>query len=78
MASAKVLAHALGRAIVVSEVTEPHIPPLMADRGLLETALINLGTDASDARPDGGDHILSASAETVSEGDAHPAGLAPT
>jgi hypothetical protein len=41
-----VLAHTLGATIVVYDTVQAGIPPLVADRGLLETALINLGTNA--------------------------------
>ena len=72
----EVLAHTLGTTITVSVHFPPGIPRLIADRPQLETALINLGTNARDAMPDGGRLILSGEAEHVAEGAHHPAGLA--
>jgi signal transduction histidine kinase len=51
------------------------LPPLLADRAQLETALINLATNARDAMPDGGTLSFSAAEERVEAGDA-PARLA--
>jgi len=50
---------------------------VLTDRGQLETALVNLATNARDAMPGGGRIVLAAAAETVAEGSRHPAGLAP-
>jgi CheY-like chemotaxis protein len=72
-----VLTHTLGTAVRVSESVQPGIPALMADRGMLETALVNIGTNARDAMPNGGALTLSAAAEHVAVGSVHPAGLAP-
>jgi nitrogen-specific signal transduction histidine kinase/ActR/RegA family two-component response regulator len=71
----EVLAHTLGTPIEVHASTEPDLPPLLADRGQLETALVNLATNARDAMPEGGRIILAASAETVAVSGCHPAGL---
>ena len=73
----EVLAQTLGATITVSTNILPGIPSLVADQAQLETALINLATNARDAMPDGGTLILSADVEQVAEGDHHPAGLAP-
>jgi signal transduction histidine kinase len=58
---------------------EPDLPPVLADRGELETVLVNLAANARDAMPGGGTLTLAAAAVTVSEGVAapHPAGLRP-
>jgi PAS domain S-box-containing protein len=74
----EILAHALGSTIDV--VIEPgdNLPRLLADQGQLETALVNLATNARDAMPDGGQLTFAADAEIVAmEGPEHPAGLAP-
>ena len=74
----ELLAHTLGAGTQVSVVAEPGLPRVLADKGQLETALVNLATNARDAMPDGGALSLRAAAETVpEEGPAHPAGLAP-
>jgi len=72
----EILVHTLGAAITVDVRPDPGAPPLLADKGQLETALVNLATNARDAMPEGGQLTLSASAETVeSDGPPHPAGL---
>ena len=68
----EVFAHTLGPAIRVLAEVPAGLPPLSADRGQLETALVNLGTNARDAMPGGG--ILTLSAEAVRD---HPAAPAP-
>ena len=73
----EVFAHTLGATITVSTNILPGIPSLVADQAQLETAIINLAANALDAMPDGGSLILSADVEHVTEGDHHPAGLAP-
>ena len=73
----EVLAHTLGTAISVHIAMPAVVPPLLADRGQLDTALINLGANARDAMPDGGMLIFSAEAEQVAEGEAHAANLSP-
>jgi CheY-like chemotaxis protein len=71
----EVLEHTLGTTITVVAVVSAHIPALIADQAQLETAIINLGTNARDAMPDGGTLTLSAEAEHVGVEDHHPAGL---
>jgi signal transduction histidine kinase/CheY-like chemotaxis protein len=64
----EVLAHTLGRRVEVRTVVAApagSLPPLLADRGQLETVLINLATNARDAMPDGGTLTLAVEAEAV-------------
>ena len=74
---AEVLTHTLGGSVVCAVNVVPNLPPLFADRGQLETVLVNLATNARDAMPSGGTLTLGADAEMVSAGLPHPAGLAP-
>ncbi|CAH2602239.1 Histidine kinase [Rhodovastum atsumiense] len=73
----EILAHTLGQTIDVRAEVAAGAPRLVADRGQLETALVNLATNARDAMPDGGTLVLSAEPEQVVPGVPHPAGLAP-
>jgi signal transduction histidine kinase len=73
----EVLVHTLGTTITVGVVIPPDVPALLADRAQLETAIINLGTNARDAMPKGGTLTLCAEAERVGEDERHPAGLVP-
>ncbi len=72
----EVLAHTLGSTITVTTSVPPSIPSVIADQPQLETAIINLGTNARDAMPDGGTLVLSAEVENVADDHHHPAGLA--
>ena len=74
---AEVLTHTLGGSVVCTVDAAPGLLPLFADRGQLETVLVNLATNARDAMPSGGTLTLAADSETVSSGLAHPADLAP-
>jgi PAS domain S-box-containing protein len=73
---AEVLTHTLGGSVACRVDVPPGLPPLLADRGQLETALVNLATNARDAMPDGGVLTMAAATETVPQGAEHPAGLA--
>lgn len=72
-----VLSHTLGTAIVVNVQVEVGLPPLLADKGQLETALVNLATNARDAMPDGGTLTFAAIAETVNDTENRIAELRP-
>ena len=71
----EILTHTLGAAIDVHVRLEAGLPPLLADKGQLETVLVNLATNARDAMPEGGRLTLSAEADFASPDG--PAGLAP-
>jgi signal transduction histidine kinase/CheY-like chemotaxis protein len=79
----EVLSHTLGTGIAVQVRLADCLPLLLADRGQLETALVNLATNARDAMPDGGTLTFAAAADAVAgavegavEADAHhPADL---
>jgi signal transduction histidine kinase/CheY-like chemotaxis protein len=73
---AEVLTHTLGGSILCRTHVPSGLPPLFADRGQLETVLVNLATNARDAMPSGGTLTLEADTEIVSAGLPHPAGLA--
>ena len=73
----EVLAHTLGTTITVCIDVPPDIPPLVADLAQLETAIINLGTNARDAMPAGGTLTLAAEVAHVPGDGRHPARLAP-
>lgn len=73
----EVLAHSLGSHVQCAIDVPDDLPRLLADRGQLETALVNLATNARDAMPDGGTIVLAAAAETVSDPITHPAAVAP-
>jgi PAS domain S-box-containing protein len=72
-----VLAYTLGSTITVRADFPATLPPLLADRGQLETAIVNLGTNARDAMPSGGVLTLSAEAVGVEAGGLRPPELAP-
>jgi PAS domain S-box-containing protein len=73
----EILAHTLGAAIDVSATVGAGVPLVLADKAQLETALVNLATNARDAMPGGGRLTFSAGAETLGDGTAHRSGLAP-
>jgi PAS domain S-box-containing protein len=72
----RLLAQTLGSSITVRVDVEADLEPLMVDGGQLETVLINIGTNARDAMPNGGVFTLSAKRVLVGGGqDAEPSGL---
>ena len=73
----EVLTHTVGTAIEVCACADAGLPPLLADHGQLETALINLGTNARDAMPNGGTLTLAAEAVDFPDRAACPPGMSP-
>jgi signal transduction histidine kinase len=72
-----VLSHTLGSHTVVDVRLSEDLPPLLADKGQLETVLVNLANNARDAMPDGGRLTLIAVAEVVDADTPAPADLQP-
>jgi PAS domain S-box-containing protein len=72
-----VLAQTLGSPVTVRVEAGPGLPAVMADRGQLETALVNLATNARDAMPDGGTLTLTAAPAEVATEPSNPPGLRP-
>lgn len=72
----EVLTHTLGGHVVCDIQVPEGLPELLADRGQLEIALVNLATNARDAMPHGGIILIAAAAETVHDPISHPGGLA--
>ena len=66
----EMLAHTLGALVQVQVDIAPGVPPLLADKGQLETVLVNLATNARDAMPDGGTLRFSATLATAADGPA--------
>jgi signal transduction histidine kinase/ActR/RegA family two-component response regulator len=75
----EVLTHTLGAGVGVRTEIAPGLPPLRADKGQLETVLLNLATNARDAMAakGGGLLTLAATEERVEAGPRHAAALAP-
>ena len=66
----EVLGATLGGRIRIEVAVAPGLPPVVADRGQLETVLVNLATNARDAMPDGGVIRLSAVARDAMDAKA--------
>ncbi len=74
----EIFAHTLGAGIEVEVRLAERLPPILADKGQLETALVNLATNARDAMPGGGRLTLAAESEIMPPDDpSHPLGLVP-
>jgi len=61
----EVLTPALGAAVQLRVEVPVDLPPVLADRGQLETALVNLAVNARDAMRQGGTLLISAMAEQI-------------
>jgi signal transduction histidine kinase/CheY-like chemotaxis protein len=72
-----VLRHTLGNQIDVTLDMRDDLPPVLADKGQLETVLVNLANNSRDAMPDGGKLTLTATVETVEANTIAPADLQP-
>ena len=73
----EILTHTLGAGIGVRVDLATELPPLLADKGQLETALINLASNARDAMHGNGVMVLAAERRTASGSEmaAEPSGL---
>ncbi len=69
------LEHMLGATIRVQLEAEETLPPLLADKGQLEAALVNLALNAREAMPAGGTLTLSARLDSVGPLDSNAYGL---
>lgn len=68
----------LGAMIEIDVEVAADLPRIMADKAQMETALVNLATNARDAMPDGGRLRLTAGLDVVEAGqESHRAGLGP-
>ena len=73
----EMLAHTIGIGIAIGVSADEALPTLLADRGQLETVLVNLAINARDAMMGGGTLSLGAVQEAVLDADVHTAGLVP-
>lgn len=64
----EILSCTLGGMVRVHADVAAGLPPLLADKGQLETVLLNLATNARDAMPGGGTLTLAAAPEQITDG----------
>jgi PAS domain S-box-containing protein len=74
---ARLLAQTLGVSVTIRIEVEASLPLMMADKGTLETVIVNLATNARDAMPSGGVLTLSATRLVVTRADRGRNGLSP-
>gem|GEM_PF-1853444 len=72
----ELLAHTLGGRVTLRLDLPPGLPSVNVDKSQMETALLNLVSNAGDAMPDDGTITLTAVAENVPPAAPHPARLA--
>ena len=73
----EICTYTLGVGIEIRLELASNLPWLVADKGQLETVLVNLATNARDAMANGGILTLSAEPDVVAAAGNHPAALAP-
>jgi PAS domain S-box-containing protein len=73
----EICTYTLGPGIEIRVEHTPNLPRLFADKGQLETALVNMATNARDAMTNGGILTLSAKSDVVVSADDHGIALAP-
>jgi signal transduction histidine kinase len=73
----EILTYTLGGGVEPRVLLPDDLPRIVADKGQLETVLVNLATNARDAMPDGGELRITAEAETVGAYPPHASGLRP-
>ena len=67
----EILTYTLGVNVEVRLDLRDNLEPVLADRGQLQAALVNLATNARDAMPSGGVLTIRADIETVAPGSSH-------
>jgi signal transduction histidine kinase/ActR/RegA family two-component response regulator len=71
----EMLAPTLGAAVTMLTHSASQMVRLQADKGQLETVLVNLAVNARDAMPDGGTLTIAAEPEVIASFPVHPHGL---
>lgn len=71
---AEMMSHSLGPTVRIAVDVPLDLPPILIDRNQLELALLNLGLNARDAMPHGGELTIKATTADVSD---RPDGLSP-